>query len=98
MAALASVNVSLDVRVTVSLRAENATDAELAAHVGRCPEDVKGAILAALERGFDKSAGWLDDEREVFAVEVVGADTLTLTARGPLGSMIVADVMPVVVA
>jgi hypothetical protein len=76
MAKMAILEVQMDVRVSVVLAAENATEDELARLVARDSEGVKGGILAALERAgaFEKSAGWLDDSREVFVTEVMSAD------------------------
>lgn len=76
MARLASVAVvSMLVRVTAVVQAEDATDAELRRHIARCSEDVRGAICGALEcHGAEREAGWLDEDRVVFVTGVTDAE------------------------
>jgi hypothetical protein len=78
MANLAQIEVALAVRVQVVLRAENATGAELAAWAERHPDDVRGALVTLLERPNrlhrEVEAGWLDEDRAVFLMEIVAAE------------------------
>jgi hypothetical protein len=76
MADTAVVEVALDVRVTVKLVAEFATEEELRRLVERDPESVRGAILARIESpGLhgEKEAGWLDEDRCAFVTEIIDA-------------------------
>jgi hypothetical protein len=72
--AAAIIEVALTVRVHAVLSAEDATAEELAAFVTRDPEGPKGAVLGLLERRGEQEAGWLDDDRPVFALGVTFAD------------------------
>lgn len=78
MADTAVVEVALDVRVTVKLVAEFATEEELRRMVERDPESVRGAILARIDSpglfGNEKEAGWLDEDRCAFVTEIIDAD------------------------
>lgn len=75
MARLASAEVTMLVRVTAVVQAEDATDVELRRHIARCTDDVRGAICGALERhGAEREAGWLDEDRVVFVTGIIDAE------------------------
>jgi hypothetical protein len=77
MSKLAEIEVALAVCVQVALQAEGATDAELAAWAERHPDEVRGALVTLLERPNrlhrEVEAGWLDDDRAVFLMEITSA-------------------------
>lgn len=79
-ARVAVVEVAMDVRVTVRLECEGATEAELARLVTREAANVRGAVVTRVERaGWQKtevSAGWLDENREAFVTDVTAAESL----------------------
>jgi hypothetical protein len=78
MANLAQIEVALAVRVQVVLRAEDATGTELAAWAERHPDEVQGALVTLLERPNrlhrEVEAGWLDEDRAVFLMEIIAAE------------------------
>jgi hypothetical protein len=85
MADTAVVEVALDVRVTVKLVAELATEEELRRLVERDPESVRGAILSRVESpGLhgEKEAGWLDEDRCAFVTEIIDADVMRTLIGG----------------
>jgi hypothetical protein len=77
MASLATIEVALAVRVQVVLQAEEASQQELSAWAERHPDDVRGALVTLLERPNrlhrEVEAGWLDDDRAVFLMEITSA-------------------------
>lgn len=79
-ARVAAVEVAMDVRVTVKLECEGATEAELVRLVEREPANVRGALVARVERAAwqktEVSAGWLDENREAFVTDVTCAESL----------------------
>lgn len=80
MARLASVEVTMLVRVTAVVQAETATDAELRCHIAVSAEDVRGAICGVLERhGAEREAGWLDEDRAAFVTAIIDAEPATDT-------------------
>lgn len=76
MAVASMVEVALSVRVGVTFQAEEATSEEISVWVQRHQDEARGAIVALLEnrQRREVEAGWLDDDRAVFAVDVVSAD------------------------
>lgn len=75
MASASMVEVALSVRVGVTFQAEEATQQEISVWVQRHQDEASGAILRLLEYGRGEvEAGWLDEDRAVFAVAVVSAE------------------------
>jgi hypothetical protein len=96
MADTAVVEVALDVRVTVKLVAEFATEDELRRLVERDPESVRGAILARIESpGLhgEKEAGWLDEDRCAFVTEIIDADSIKWARKDQLFSPDIPEVV-----